>query len=393
MIQLGFIFSVIAGLLILVLLVVIHELGHAIVARRNGVVVEEFGIGFPPRAKSWVIKQSFLGKNVRYSLNWLPIGGFVKLKGEFDAADKKGDYGAASFASKTKIIFAGVLMNWLTAAVLFTILALVGMPKLLPNQFNIPSDVVVSSHPLAVSTVSPGSPAEKAGIMSGDIISSINGDKSVADISKAPQVTKQNAGKTIQLEYKRGDMTVETPVQLRTAEQAKDGGYLGVVFRQDQTTLRSTWSAPIVGVGLTGQMSWETLKGIGGLLGKLGSGLVGIVNPNTEERNQAAASLGSAGESVAGPIGIVFNLLPNAVNAGLTPILLITAVLSLTLAVMNVLPIPALDGGRWYLMALFKVLKKPLTREKEESIVGTAMLVLLGLFALITIADITRLFK
>src|SRR5665648_1277834 len=95
-------------LLILVFLVVVHELGHAIVALRNGVVVEEFGIGFPPRAWGKKLKNGML-----FSLNYLPLGGFVKLQGENDAAAKKGDYGAASFWVKTKILFAGVFINWI----------------------------------------------------------------------------------------------------------------------------------------------------------------------------------------------------------------------------------------------------------------------------------------
>ncbi len=117
--------GIITGLIILVLLIVAHELGHAVVARRNGVKVEEFGIGFPPRA--WARK---LGNGVLFSLNWLPLGGFVRLHGEHDSATGKGTYGAASFWVKTKILLAGVVMNWLVAAVLFTVLAWVGLPKL-----------------------------------------------------------------------------------------------------------------------------------------------------------------------------------------------------------------------------------------------------------------------
>ena len=91
-------FGILIGLFTLVILVVIHELGHAIVARRNGVIVEEFGIGFPPKA--WAKK---LKNGILFTINWLPVGGFVKLKGEHDSDDKKGDYGAASYWQKTKI--------------------------------------------------------------------------------------------------------------------------------------------------------------------------------------------------------------------------------------------------------------------------------------------------
>ena len=119
--------GILIGLFVLVVLVTIHELGHAIVARRNGVVVEEFGIGFPPQA--WKKK---LKNGVLFSINWLPLGGFVKLQGEHDDDSKKGDYGAATFWQKTKILLAGVAINWLAAVVLLTALAWTsGIPKII----------------------------------------------------------------------------------------------------------------------------------------------------------------------------------------------------------------------------------------------------------------------
>ncbi|HET6622438.1 MAG TPA: site-2 protease family protein, partial [Candidatus Saccharimonadales bacterium] len=143
--ELNFVLSVIIGLLILVALVVVHELGHAIAARRNGVVVEEFGIGFPPRAWGKKLKNGIL-----FSLNWLPLGGFVKLQGEHDAAEKPGDYGAASFWVKTKILLAGVAINWLVAAVLFMALSWFGLPKILDNQFTVPADTRTDHSPVTV---------------------------------------------------------------------------------------------------------------------------------------------------------------------------------------------------------------------------------------------------
>ena len=162
--------GILTGLIILVFLVVIHELGHAIVAQRNGVVVEEFGIGFPPRA--WAKK---LKNGVLFTLNWLPLGGFVKLQGEHDSAEKKGDYGAATYWQKTKILLAGVLMNWLAAALIFTVLAVVGLPKILPNQFSIPSDTRLVTGPLNVALVEKDSPAQKAGLKVEDQILLVNG--------------------------------------------------------------------------------------------------------------------------------------------------------------------------------------------------------------------------
>ena len=155
---LNFVFSVLVGLFLLVLLVVLHELGHAIAARRNGVVVEEFGIGFPPRA--WARK---LGNGVLFTLNWLPLGGYVKLQGEHDAADKPGDYGAASLWVKTKILLAGVFINWATAALIFTGLALVGLPKVIDNQFTVASDTTEIRKPVTIVQTTDGSPAERPG--------------------------------------------------------------------------------------------------------------------------------------------------------------------------------------------------------------------------------------
>ena len=402
---LGFILSVIAGLLILVFLVVVHELGHGIVARRNGVTVEEFGVGFPPLAWGRKVKQSILGKNVLFSVNWLPIGGFVKLKGEYDAASKKGDYGSASFWAKTKIILAGVAVNWLTAALLFTILAFVGLPRLVPNQFRIASDTQTTTSPVIIGDVTKGLPAEKAGLQKGDKIVEANitsvgctmsvdtpcdVPSNMTEIDEIVAATKEYPGQTFEVIYSREGKEQKVMLKTRTAEQATDGkGYLGIAMTQDMpTAYRSTWSAPIVGVGVTTQLSVEIIKGLGDLLGKVGTGIVG----NFTGDKVASRELNQAGDSVAGPVGIVGKILPGAVSAGIIPVLLITAILSVTLAVMNILPIPALDGGRWYLMAVFKLLKKPLTKEIEEQINGYGMMFLLGLIAIITVTDVVKLF-
>src|ERR1700709_1917609 len=128
----------IIGALLFVSLVILHEWGHAMAARRNGVVVEEFGLGFPPRARS-------LGKwkGIEFTLNWLPLGGFVRLKGEHDADKSKGSFGAASLKAKTVIMLAGVAMNLVVAYLLFIVVALVGMPNIIPNQFTVPSDTKI----------------------------------------------------------------------------------------------------------------------------------------------------------------------------------------------------------------------------------------------------------
>ena len=202
-------FGVITGLIILVLLVVVHEFGHAVVARRNGVIVEEFGIGFPPRA--WGRK---LKNGVLFSLNWLPLGGFVKLQGEHDSARKKGDYGAATFWQKTRILLAGVLVNWVVAALLLTILALTGLPKVLPDQFSVQGDTTTVSNPLVVTAVGKDSPAEKAGLKARDSIIRFNG-QAVPSSESLQEATKVSRGKEIEIIYSRDGSEQRTVATLR----------------------------------------------------------------------------------------------------------------------------------------------------------------------------------
>ncbi|MBL8159859.1 site-2 protease family protein [Candidatus Saccharibacteria bacterium] len=370
----------IVGIILFILLVVIHELGHAIAAQRNGVVVEEFGIGFPPKA--WGKK---LKNGVLFTLNWLPLGGFVKLKGETDDARGKGTYGAAPLAVKAKILLAGVVMNWVTAVLIFTILAVTGMPRLVPGQFTVAADTRVVSQPVVALAVEKGSPADKAGIRDGDTILAING-QAIASDQQLRDTTKANTGQTVKLTYARDGAEKTVDVALRDQKT----GQLGVApFFQEMTY--STWSAPLVGVGLTAQLSAMTVEGVGKALWNLVAGLAQKIIPSEQVQKQANEALTEAGGSVAGPVGIINLLQQVAKNMGLAGVMLIIAVISLTLAVMNVLPIPALDGGRLFVTLLFRGLKKPLRRETEEKIHGTGFIVLMLLFVVITVLDVSRL--
>ena len=377
--------GVVLGLFVLVVLVVLHELGHAIVARRNGVVVEEFGIGFPPRA--WKKK---LKNGVLFSLNWLPLGGFVKLKGEHDSAKGKGTYGEASFWVKTKILLAGVAVNWLTAALLFAVISLWGLPKLLPNQVVLPFDNTVVRSPLIIGTVGEGSPAEKAGLRVGDEVLSID-DAAMTTSSELSEATKALASQEVVVEYRRGDAERRVVAQLNDEAQAKQGGYLGIGTTQSEA-VRATWSAPILGVATAGQLTYETISGLGNIIVKGVGGLFGQFSATEETRQQSQQNLAEVGQSVAGPIGILGVIFPSVLDAGVTQVLLLTAVISLTLAVMNLLPIPALDGGRWFTMAFFRLFRKELTKEREENIQAIGFLAIVTLTILVTWSDVSKLF-
>lgn len=383
------VWGILLGLFVLISLVVLHELGHALVAKRNGVKVEEFGIGFPPAAKKWKVKRSFLGEDVTFSLNWLPLGGFVRLKGEYDSAKGKGTYGGSTFWVKTKILLAGVMMNWLTAIILFTVLAVIGLPKVLSNQVQLPFDTEVRRSPVSVVKITPDSPADRAGIKVGDQLIDIN-NQPLTEAEKLPIITKQNAGKKVPIKYSRDGKESLIDVQLNSEQAAKAGGYLGVVPSQSEK-IYSTWSAPIMGIATTGQLSYETIKGVGVLLAKTANGLFGQIFGSEQSKQSARADLSSVGESVAGPIGILGVLFPSVVNSGIAQVIFVAALISLTLAVMNILPIPALDGGRWFTMAIFRIFKKELTKEREENIQATGMLILLILTILVTVSDVGKL--
>src|SRR5690349_8231382 len=273
------IFGILVGLLILVLLVVVHELGHAIVARRNGVVVEEFGVGFPPKAWGRKLKNGIL-----FSVNWLPLGGFVKLKGEHDAANKKGDYGAASYWQKTKILLAGVVINWLVAAVILTVLAWIGLPKILPNQFSIASDTIVTKQPVEVTVVSKNSPAAEAGLKTGDQILRFAGEP-VPTAEALTTKSKEKKGQGVEIIFSRGGVEYSTHASLRDDNESGQG-YLGVGSGQREQ-LRASWSAPIVGVVTTGQFTLVTLQGLGDLVANVAKGVVLQFSPNEQTRIEA----------------------------------------------------------------------------------------------------------
>lgn len=407
--------GVIVGLVVLMLLVTAHEFGHFLMARRNGVSVLEFGIGFPPRALAWVKDpktgkwrklprkewdkdkvskvvysdgdKNLTQKGMIFSLNWLPIGGFCQMDGESDADTRKGTFGAAKYWSKTKILFAGVAANWLVAFIIFTILAWTGMPAFIEGQFTVDADTRVDRAPVQITSVIEGSPAEQAGIQTDDYILTIDGNE-VWNSNDVSEANKAHAGESVKYTVRRGDEEREIEATLNPA----DAEYLlGVTMSSTQALSYSTWSAPVVGAGLTLQITGETFKGVGILLWDLISGIGSQFSPDASVREDGQAAISEAGDSVSGPVGIIGVLFPAFTSAGPTNLAFLAALISVSLACMNVLPIPALDGGRWLLITIYKLRKKKLTKEVEEKIVSRAMIVLLALIAIVTVLDIVRI--
>jgi regulator of sigma E protease len=387
------ILGIVIGLVILTILVGLHELGHAMAAKKAGVKLKEFGLGFPPNIFTFKAKtDKILPKGTPIAINWIPLGGYVKLQGEYDADTKKGDYGAASFWGKTKILFAGVVMNWLVAIVLFTILAWVGLPKMLPNQFYLGNDAQISGGEVIAVKVVENSPAAKAGIERGDQIVKI-AEQKIETSDQISQIAKANAGKKVEVEFIRGGKTMKRTAEIR-AKNDDGKGLLGLGSDSNATKIRSTWSAPLVGAGVTIQLSAETFRSLGDLIANSFTGLVQKFSSNQETQKVADQKLESAGDNLAGPLSILGILFPAAAEAGIETLLLLSALISLSLACMNVLPLPVLDGGRWLMMAIYsKILRKPLTKEREEQIISWGVYILLALTALVFILDIGRFFS
>lgn len=381
----------VVGIILFIGLVVIHEFGHFIAARRNGVEVEEFGIFFPPRLFKRKMKGGWL-----FTINLLPLGGFVKLKGEHDTDTEPGSYGAADLWAKTKIMAAGVVFNLLTALVLLTFVALVGMPKLIDNQFTVKSDTQLVNHKVLAGYIEPHSPASKAGLQPQDELTgmALPGHSPVAITSreKLPDITQRFAGKTVDLFYVHHGTEEKKRITLRTEQEVAASqktnnpkGILGIA-PAEYTIQRSTWSAPIVAVGFSAQVTALTFQGLGHAIGGLGSMIAGAATGNSTARQHGQTT---ATSQVSGPVGI-FYILKDGSLLGYQYMLFIIAIISLTLAIMNILPIPALDGGRLWLTLITRGLKRPLSPRTEEAINAAGFVVLLTLMVLITIVDINR---
>ena len=442
--------GIIVGLIVLMFLVTAHEFGHFLAARRNGVRVVEFGICFPPRAVAWIkdpktgkwrrLKRSewekskvtktvgvegkdastkavsdgsskeLFEKGMIFSLNWLPIGGFCQMDGESDADTRKGTFGVAKYWAKTKILFAGVAMNWLVAFIIFTVLAWTGMPEFLEGQFTIDADTRREAVPVQITSVAEESPAERAGLKKGDYILAVEGQE-VRYASEITDINQQHAGDTVHYTIQReggsdSNCDCDDPLDCPCSQSVEEGGridvtaqlnpadaeyLLGVTMASTQAKSYSTWSAPVVGAGLTLQLTGETFRGVGVMLGNLVSGVARLFSFDDSVRESGQEALSEVKDSVTGPVGIIGVLFPSFTSAGPTNLAFLAALISVSLACMNVLPIPALDGGRWLLITIYKLRKKKLTKETEEKIVSRAFMVLLALIFIVTILDVVRM--
>jgi len=347
--------SFLISLFSLSIIILLHEIGHFLLARRFGVKVEEFGIGFPPRIFS------FKKNEVIYSINAIPFGGFVKIV-EHNGSDS---FSSKSLGKRTLILLAGVVNNILIAFLLFTILFSVGMPTFaLPKNYkqNIPSTVIIRE-------IEKDSPAFLAGLESGDVILGIERLDHFYEMTSIEDVqdkTKEFQGKEIQLIIQRqGESTEISIIPRKSPPEGK--GYLGVVLTDDGVLKYSLFEAPWQSIRFMGVLTQETFTGLGRVFVNL------FKHGNIEE--------------LTGPVGIMA-ITTRGFQWGWDYGLYILGLISYAFAIFNLFPIPAVDGGRILFLMIERIRRRPISQHTEILVNNICFSLLVILLFVVTIKDI-----
>lgn len=359
--------SLIIFIFILGLLIFVHELGHFATAKFFGIRVDEFGMGFPPRA----IKL-FERNGTEYTLNWIPFGGFVKIHGEDSVTKDDPDYNRSFVAKKwwqqIIVLVAGVTMNVVLAWVLFSGASMMG--TLTPESMvDNPSDL--KNVALTVLDVSPNSPAERAGIKSGDVVERIA--TSTAIITNASRDTFIQAvrqvpeNESITLTITRGLETTDIVVK-PTNGIVSEGKAIGISI--DRVGVYREGFFKSLGSGV--KTTWVMLKNTTHAFGQLFAGKADV-------------------KSITGPVGLV-SVVGEARHIGFTYVMMLAGIISINLAIINMVPFPALDGGRVLFVIIEQVIRRPLPQKFVQWANGIGFLLLIALMLVITIKDVVKLF-
>ena len=351
-----FIFIFVLGLLIFA-----HEFGHFVAARLLKVGVQEFGFGFPPRL--WGIKR----KGTMYSVNWIPIGGFVRLHG-----DEGESHDARSFLvqrgwKRAVILLSGVVMNVVLAAVIFTVGFASGLPTDVTD--GVPAGTRVRDVQIQIVSIAKSSAAESAGLQIGDAIKNIDGTN-VTTVNEVQTLIRAAGTNTINIAYVRSKVARTISVPLTTIPGTTTTG-LGIGLVKAGIVSFPLHRAVWEGVRVT----YTSIVAIVVAFGQL------ITNLFVHHRVSA---------DVAGPVGIAV-LTGQVAQLGFGYLLQFVALLSLNLAIVNILPIPALDGGRLLFLFIEKLRGRPLSEIIEAKIHSIGFAALLSLVAVITLRDVIHL--
>jgi regulator of sigma E protease len=342
------------------ILVLVHECGHFFAARASGVRVEEFGFGFPPRIMSRRIGQT------RYSFNLIPIGGFVRLYGEGgEGKGERDSFAAQSFLRKIFIVLAGVTMNVLLTVLLLAILFYVGVNQSITSLY---PKAKITERSLVVTHILPDSPAAKSGIQAGDLLRSMNGTP-LENVATLRSMVERRAGERVAIEIERSRVRSKTTLIPMALKDVENRVAIGVGLEEMARVSYPVHLAPLYAVRET----WVLTKEMGGVL----SGLARKILLQRTTRD-----LG-----VTGPIGIAV-LSGRFARAGASSFLFFIALLSLNLALLNVLPLPALDGGRAAIIIGERLAGRTLHRKIETVIQTLGIVFILLLALLVTVEDL-----
>ncbi len=358
------ILTLLIALLSLVALMIIHEFGHFIIAKKFGVKVEEFGIGYPPR----IFGKKF-GETL-YSLNLIPLGAFVRIYGEEGGVDDYRSFAKLAIWKRVWIVLGGVLAFWIASAIIFSVVFLIGATVPIGDQ-----DIAgFSNAQVKVIAVEGVSPASQAGILTGDRIIEVNGRK-IAKIADFQKITQENKGNNIEIKIERQGLEIILNLVPRALYPATQGP-VGVSLERMATIVeKSAWhQAPFRGIVYTGQITWQAILGIYKVFVDLFSGN-GV----------------PSGAELAGPVGITI-FLARAVNYGFGFFLYFIGSISVFIALFNLFPIPALDGGKLLFLAIEKMIKRPVSLKIEQTLTVIFFFLLIAMSIFVTIKfDVPRL--
>lgn len=366
--------SIIIFVIILLVLVLVHEFGHFFTAKKFGIRVDEFGFGFPPKLFG------FKKGETEYTFNLLPLGGFVKIFGETpDDENMNGPDAKRSFINKPKwqqaiVLFAGIFANFLLAWLLFSIGFMSGLPTSAGNE--VKGYTLTDVHTVVIS-VAPNSPAEMAGLKSGDKIFSVwsgEGEDLIKEVNpdSLKSFVVSHKDKEIQIGYGRASMKNINYVKLTPTINGDGNPAIGIAMDQIGTAKLPVFSAFWEGMKLTLSVTKGTVIGLYTLISD------GI-------RGQGSFA------SVTGPVGMV-GIVGNAYQFGFVYLLSFAALISINLAIINLVPFPALDGGRLFFLLIEKIKGSAINPKvaNTANMIGFGVLILLML--VVTYHDVVKLF-
>lgn len=356
-------FLIIIVFISLIGLMALHEFGHFILAKKFGVKVEEFGVGLPPRLFGKKIGETL------YSFNLLPFGAFVKIPGELKRTGEPDSFSSQPVLKRMLIVSGGVISFWIISAVLFSIVFMMGARISIDDNAQNLVDPKVQ-----VAMIAPNSPAKSAGLQLADILQKISIDGQEFGIDKVSQVqdfADSYRGKQIILTVERGKEVFDISLTPRVSPPSGEGP-LGVALVRTAIISYPVHEAVWQGVKTTGETTIGVIQGWYFAI-------------------QKAIAKQPTGAELVGPVGI-FQMMTQFGKLGTSYFLQFIAMLSVYLALFNILPIPATDGGKLIFLTIEAIRRKPLSERIEENITTASFIALIVMAALITIKDVMKLF-